>query len=139
MRTYGPITMVEANLTVRVHFSALHSLENKALSEKENIEIFGKCYRTHGHDYHLEVTVQGTIDPRSGLIVDREKLYAALDENIIKKYHGSHLNEFFKNTSGEALVAQFETILKDKLLPAKLHSLRLQETAKNFFSTDFRS
>lgn len=125
-------------LTVRVHFSALHSLENKALSEEENLAIFGKCYRTHGHDYYLEVTVEGVVDPQSGLIVDRDFLYDSLDQHIVKRFNGVHLNEIFRNTAGEALALELEKILRAKLKPLKLHGLRLQETPKNSFSTDFR-
>ncbi|MEL6787581.1 MAG: 6-carboxytetrahydropterin synthase, partial [Cyanobacteria bacterium J06607_15] len=59
---------MEATLTVKTHFSAAHRLAIPSLSFEENQEIYGKCARPngHGHNYHLEVTVAGEIDSRTG-------------------------------------------------------------------------
>lgn len=56
----------------RVHFSAAHRLHNDAFSDEENRRIFGLCNNPnwHGHNYELEVTVEGTPDPQTGYVVD---------------------------------------------------------------------
>ena len=63
---------MEATLTVQTHFSAAHRLALPDLSFEENSEIYGKCARPngHGHNYHLEVSVTGEMDNRTGMIVD---------------------------------------------------------------------
>jgi 6-pyruvoyltetrahydropterin/6-carboxytetrahydropterin synthase len=59
-------------VTRRVHFSAAHRLHNPALSDAENVRIFGLCNSPnwHGHNYELDVTVEGTPDPVTGYVVD---------------------------------------------------------------------
>jgi 6-pyruvoyltetrahydropterin/6-carboxytetrahydropterin synthase len=123
-----------AHLTLRVKFSALHELSSPELSKEENEEVFGKCFRTHGHDYALEVTVLGEIDPLSGLICNRDLLQDILDREIVNRFHGTHLNLFFESTTGEELAREFFRVLKEKLTKFNLVSVRLQETPKNFFS-----
>ncbi|MEL6903041.1 MAG: 6-carboxytetrahydropterin synthase, partial [Cyanobacteria bacterium J06606_4] len=63
---------MEAYLTISTHFSAAHRLALPHLSYEENYDIYGKCARVngHGHNYQVEVTVKGQIDPRTGMIVD---------------------------------------------------------------------
>ena len=64
--------MPTVRVTRRVHFSAAHRLHSPALSDEENRRIFGLCNSPnwHGHNYELEVTVQGQPDPVTGYVVD---------------------------------------------------------------------
>lgn len=57
-------------LTRRENFSASHRLHNVKLSDKENQQLYGKCNNLngHGHNYIWEVTLQGSIDPKSGMV-----------------------------------------------------------------------
>jgi len=59
-------------VTRRVHFSAAHRLHNPVFSDEENRRIFGLCNSPnwHGHNYELDVTVEGTPDPLTGYVVD---------------------------------------------------------------------
>jgi 6-pyruvoyltetrahydropterin/6-carboxytetrahydropterin synthase len=68
-------------VTRRVHFSAAHRLHNPAFSEEENRRIFGLCNNPnwHGHNYELDVTVEGTPDPRTGYVVDLGMVKAAAE------------------------------------------------------------
>lgn len=86
---------MEASLTVGTHFSAAHRLARPDLSYEENCEIYGKCARPHGHghNYHLEVTVTGEIDPRTGMIVNLEKLHNILEEFVVEPFDHYFLNE----------------------------------------------
>lgn len=86
---------MEASLTVGTHFSAAHRLARPDLSYEENCEIYGKCARPHGHghNYHLEVTVTGEIDPRTGMIVNLEQLHNILEEVVVEPFDHYFLNE----------------------------------------------
>jgi len=61
-----------AHLTRRYEFSASHRLHSNAMPEEENQRIYGKCNNPygHGHNYHLEVTVAGPIDPTTGMVMN---------------------------------------------------------------------
>ena len=63
-------------ITKRVEFSAAHRLYNPNLSDEENESIYDKCNNRngHGHNYTLEVTIAGDIDPRTGYLMDLKKL-----------------------------------------------------------------
>lgn len=86
---------MEAALTVKTHFSAAHRLAKPDLSLEKNSEIYGKCARTHGHghNYHLEVSVVGQIDPRTGMLVDLGKLQNAIDELVVEPLDHMFLNK----------------------------------------------
>jgi len=55
-------------ITRSYHFSAAHQLANPALSDEENARIYGQCFRQHGHNYGLQVTVAGALDPRPEIV-----------------------------------------------------------------------
>ncbi len=59
-------------LTRKAEFSAAHYYWNDAWSPEENARVFGKCANRngHGHNYTLEVTVAGEVDPVTGFVVD---------------------------------------------------------------------
>jgi 6-pyruvoyltetrahydropterin/6-carboxytetrahydropterin synthase len=109
------------------------------LTDAENVELFGKCNNPagHGHNYVLEVTVQGDPDARTGMMVDLEELDAQVNELVVDRYDHKNLNvdlpEFDgRPTTSEAVVAQIFDVLRDRL-PARLVRVRLQETARNIF------
>ena len=62
---------MKAYLSRRYRFSASHRLHNDAMSAEENLETYGKCNNPHGHghNYTLEVTVKGEIDPTTGAVI----------------------------------------------------------------------
>ena len=63
-------------LTKRYPFSASHRLHAAELSAEENLRLFGKCNNPHGHghNYTLEVSVSGPVDPGSGMVISRARL-----------------------------------------------------------------
>ena len=71
--------MGDLRLTRSYHFSAGHRLENPALGEEENARIYGPCYRQHGHNYLLEITVGGDLDPVTGMSADLAAVDAAVE------------------------------------------------------------
>ena len=126
-------------LTRRAEFSASHYYHNPKLSAEENRRIFGKCNNPHGHghNYMLEVTVKGEIDPRSGFVVDLKELKETMNREVIEALDHRHLNkevpEFASQIpTSENLAIAIWNRLRPKLNVAKLHRVRLFETADLF-------
>ncbi|XHU95853.1 MAG: 6-carboxytetrahydropterin synthase [cyanobacterium endosymbiont of Rhopalodia gibba] len=86
---------MKASLTIRTHFSAAHRLALPELSLEENTKIYGKCARPHGHghNYHLEVSVTGEIDPRTGMLVDLVALQEVVNNYVVEPFDHNFLNK----------------------------------------------
>ena len=82
-------------LSRRYRFSASHRLHSKALTDAENLEIFGKCNNPHGHghNYEVELTVCGPVDPVTGRVVDLGLLDALAERQIVAPFRCRNLNE----------------------------------------------
>ncbi|GAB4214479.1 MAG: 6-carboxytetrahydropterin synthase [Synechococcales cyanobacterium] len=131
---------MQAYLTIATHFSAAHRLALDSLSLEENTDIYGLCARPHGHghNYGLEVTVKGTIDPRTGMIVDLAALQQVVDEVVVKPFDHTFLNkdiEFFQRVvpTAENIALRIQELLTLPLrtLGVTLHQVRLQESPNN--------
>jgi 6-pyruvoyltetrahydropterin/6-carboxytetrahydropterin synthase len=83
------------HLSRRYVFSASHRLHSPALSEAENKEIYGKCNNPygHGHNYEVEVTVRGRVDPVTGRAVDLAALDRMAEAEILAPFRHRNLNE----------------------------------------------
>jgi 6-pyruvoyltetrahydropterin/6-carboxytetrahydropterin synthase len=81
-------------LTRRADFSAAHYYWNENWSPEENLRVFGKCANRngHGHNYTLEVTVSGEVDPVTGFVVDLKKLKDVMNKEVVDVYDHRHLN-----------------------------------------------
>lgn len=73
-------------ITKRFQFSASHYLCNPALSAAENRKIFGACYGLHGHNFTLDVTVEGRVNPRTGMVINFHELKAIVQEQVLDRY-----------------------------------------------------
>ncbi|MBD2231262.1 6-carboxytetrahydropterin synthase [Phormidium tenue] len=131
---------MEAFLTVSTHFSAAHRLASPRLSYEENCEIYGKCARPHGHghNYHLEVTVKGEIDPRTGMLVDLAALQAVIDEYVVEPFDHTFLNKdipYFAEVvpTAENIAVHIRDLLQGPIadLGASLHKVKLIESPNN--------
>ena len=82
-------------LTRKAEFSASHYYHNPAFTAEENQRIFGKCNNPngHGHNYTLEVTVKGEVDPRSGFVVDLKQLKDVLNREVLDGMDHRFLNK----------------------------------------------
>ncbi|MER2995942.1 6-pyruvoyl trahydropterin synthase family protein [Pontibacter populi] len=124
------------------HFNAAHKLHNPNWSLAKNKEVFGPCANTnwHGHNYELIVTVKGKPEPDTGFVIDLKKLSTLIRTHIIEKVDHKNLNldvAFMegKLASTENLIIEFWNILApqiEKISNAKLHSLKLYETPRNY-------
>jgi 6-pyruvoyltetrahydropterin/6-carboxytetrahydropterin synthase len=83
-----------AYLTRRITFAAAHRYRLPELSEAENSARFGLCARPnfHGHTYTCDVTVRGTIDERTGMIVDLGVLDRVLEADVHRRLDHANLN-----------------------------------------------
>lgn len=131
---------MEAILTVKTHFSAAHRLALPELSLEENTEIYGKCARVHGHghNYHLEVSVAGTIDPKTGMIVDLGALQTVINELVVEPFDHTFLNKdipYFAQVvpTAENIALHIAQLLQDpvKALGAELDRVKLIESPNN--------
>jgi 6-pyruvoyltetrahydropterin/6-carboxytetrahydropterin synthase len=126
-------------LTRKAEFSASHYYNNPALSPEENQRLFGKCNNPngHGHNYTLEVTVKGEVDPRSGFVVDLKDLKEVLNREVLEALDHRYLNkevpEFATRIpTTENLAIAIWQRLEGKLHVAKLHRVRVYETPDLF-------
>lgn len=131
---------MEAYLTISTHFSAAHRLARPDLSFEENCNIYGKCARPngHGHNYHLEVTVKGEIDPRTGMIVDLAALQQAIEDVVVEPFDHTFLNKdiaYFEKVvpTAENIAVYIRELLRQPIdeLGAKLHKIKLIESPNN--------
>lgn len=124
-------------ITKRYHFCASHKYGNDAWSEEKNLEVFGKDYNTHGHNYVLEVSVTGPIDPGSGWLVDLPTLNKIVKSKVVDVLDHSQIEkdvEWFKDKqpSSENLLLWIWDQIFDRIIDCKLHRIRLVETHSIF-------
>ena len=125
-------------LTRSYHFSAGHRLENPALGAEDNARLYGPCHRQHGHNYLLEVTVGGALDPVSGMAADLAAVDAAVEEVVLNRVDHYDLSATVPGlhgviTTGENLARTFWQWLEPALPPGQLHRVTVIETANNVF------
>jgi 6-pyruvoyltetrahydropterin/6-carboxytetrahydropterin synthase len=121
-------------LTRKCEFSASHYYHNPDWPDEENRRVFGKCANLngHGHNYTLEVTVKGDIDPVTGFVVDLKELKDILNREVVDAMDHRHLNkevpEFASKipTTENIAIAIWQRLV-EKLRVAKLHRVRLYE------------
>lgn len=131
---------MEAYLTIKTHFSAAHRLAHPKLSFEENSEIYGKCARPHGHghNYHLEVTVKGQIDPRTGMLADLGEVQRIIDEQVVEPFDHTFLNKdipYFAEVvpTAENIAVHIRSLLAAPMQEtgAQLHKIKLIESPNN--------
>lgn len=125
-------------VTRRLHFNAAHRVHNPEISDEENRRLFGKCNNPnwHGHNYVLDVSVRGEIDPRTGYVLDLGVLAELVEGEVLEKVDHRNMNidvPFMQgiNPTSENIVVAIWRVLEPALLPARLTRLRLQETENN--------
>ena len=131
---------MEAFLSIRTHFAAAHRLARPELSQAENEAIYGKCARPHGHghNYLLDVTVRGRIEPRTGMVCDLAALQRLVDDLVVEPFDHTFLNkdvEHFASTvpTAENIALHIADLLTGPIAAtgARLHKVRLQESPNN--------
>ncbi len=130
--------MPEVTVTRRVYFNAAHRVHNPRLSEEENHALFGKCNNPnwHGHNYELDVTVEGEIDSATGYVLDLKKL-REVAETVIGDLDHRNLNLDVPWLEGilpstENLVVAIWQQLAPRISSGGLVRLVLWETPRNY-------
>lgn len=123
----------------RYYFAAAHRLFNPHFSDEQNWAIFDKCNNPngHGHNYEVEVILQGQPDRDTGMLMDIYQLDKIVEREIINKVDHKHLNIDVPmlegiNPTAENLAIVFYDLLKPLIAPpASLYGLRLIESRNN--------
>ena len=124
-------------ITRQVEFSASHTCSNPALSEEENRAVYGEEANPlgHGHNYRLEVTLEGEPDKVTGMVVDLKDVKAILQREIVDVMDHRHLN--YEVPPFNITVPTTENVAVDiwrrlepcfRATPARLSQVRLYET-----------
>jgi 6-pyruvoyltetrahydropterin/6-carboxytetrahydropterin synthase len=130
---------LQIELGRRYHFSASHRLHSPHLTEEENCRVFGKCNNPfgHGHNYVLEVSVSGRVDPITGMIANLAELDGFVESAVLQAFDHKSLNEDVaafreKVPTTENLCIEIYERLKSFPL-AKFERVRIEETRNNSF------
>jgi 6-pyruvoyltetrahydropterin/6-carboxytetrahydropterin synthase len=131
---------MDAYLTISTHFSAAHRLALPHLSLDKNFEIYGKCARVngHGHNYHLEVTIKGEMDERTGMIADLVDFQNAVEEHVVEPFDHTFLNKdiaYFEHVvpTAENIAIHIRDLLEAPIrqIGAHLYKVKLIESPNN--------
>ncbi len=131
--------MMKAYLTRRYMFSASHRLHCDGLTEAQNRATYGKCNNPHGHghNYFLEVTVSGQVDPATGMVCNLVDIDECVQREILDRFDHANLNflpEFASEVpTTEVLSVRIFEILKQTFRAAHLEKVRIEETMLNSF------
>ena len=132
--------MAKVRVTRRLHFSAAHRLHSDGMTAEENARVYGLCNSPnfHGHNYELDVTVEGEIDPVTGYVVDLGRVRDVAEEAVVRDLDHKNLNldvEWMRgrNPTTENLVVAIWRRLEPEL-PAGVDLVRLVlwETPRNY-------
>jgi 6-pyruvoyltetrahydropterin/6-carboxytetrahydropterin synthase len=125
-------------VTARLTFSAAHRLHNPNRDSEWNRRTYGKCDnpRGHGHNYALEVSVRGRIDPETGMVIDLKRLKDIMRERVIDRVDHTSLNEDVDFLVGviptaENLARAFWQQLAGAITNGELDEVLLEETERN--------
>jgi 6-pyruvoyltetrahydropterin/6-carboxytetrahydropterin synthase len=130
---------MKAHLTKRYSFPASHRLHRDDMSAQENQAIYGKCNNPHGHghNYAVEITVSGQVDPKTGMVCNLADLDQFTQTRVINIFDHANLNclpQFAGAIpSTENLCIEIYNIFKQGLTFANVEKIRIEETSKNSF------
>jgi 6-pyruvoyltetrahydropterin/6-carboxytetrahydropterin synthase len=103
---------MSVSLTRTVGFRALHRLYRSDWTEARNREVFGPLSEPpgHPHDYRCAVTVSGAFDDRMGMVMDLWELDRILQEEVVLRLDGKHLNQDVPELAYDRTLATCEAI-----------------------------
>ena len=138
-RSHTSRPMPTVTVTRLLRFNAAHRVHNPALSDEENVRLFGKCNNPnwHGHNYTLEVSVRGPVDPRTGYVMDLGALKRLVGDLVVDEVDHRNMNIDVPFMHGiipttENIVVAIWRRLEPHVEPARLVRLRLWETENNY-------
>ena len=131
--------MPTVRVTRRAHFCSAHRIYRDDWSQEQNREVFGDCSNPnwHGHNYILDVTVEGSVDPETGYVVDLKVIKKVVKERVVDDVDHRNLNLEVPWLEGTIVstenfaVAIWERIADCLPRGVLLHRVFLQETPNN--------
>src|SRR5215475_3543336 len=123
----------------RYRFSASHRLHSAQLSEEENWRVFGKCNNPygHGHNYTVEISISGEVDPATGMIANLADLDSFVQREVLEPFDHRSLNDevdVFRAAVPTTENLCIEIYRRMQSFPfAKLERVRVEETSNNSF------
>jgi 6-pyruvoyltetrahydropterin/6-carboxytetrahydropterin synthase len=137
--------MPTVTVTRRLKFNAAHRVHNPAFSDEENSQMFGKCNNQHGHghNYTLDVSVSGDVNPDTGYVFDLSRLKELVMREVVDIVDHHNLNidvPFMRGVipTAENMILQIWRILDEKIESGRLTRLVLWETENNYVEYDGR-
>ncbi|HEX9984147.1 MAG TPA: 6-carboxytetrahydropterin synthase [Thermoanaerobaculia bacterium] len=125
-------------VTARLTFSAAHRLNNPERDAEWNRQTYDKCDNPagHGHNYAIEVSVKGKIDPETGMVIDLKRLKDLMRERVVDRVDHTNLNTdvgFLRGVipTAENLARAFWQQLAPAITQGELYEIVLQETERN--------
>ncbi len=120
-------------LTKSFYFCAAHQYGHDNWSKKKNLAVFGKDAKVHGHNYIVDITIKGEINPQTGFIVELEHLKSIINEHVIDILDHVQIEKDIpwfqdKQPSSENLVMFIWQMIQPRLEGVQLHRVRLIET-----------
>jgi 6-pyruvoyltetrahydropterin/6-carboxytetrahydropterin synthase len=122
----------------RSNFNAAHRLFRPDWSDEKNQEVFGKCNNPnfHGHNYTLEVWIEGEIDTETGYVIDLKLVKDLVKKEIEERFDHRNLNldcPEFQNLipTAENIAVVCYNLLRDKIDSKFKLTIRLWETENN--------
>ena len=131
---------LKLSLTRRYRFAASHRLYSPKFSDEENRRLYGKCSNPHGHghNYVVEVTIAGPVDPSTGMIANLSDLDPFVGREVVEAFDYKYLNEEVAEFRG-SVVPTTENVAREifrrllKFPNARVERVRIEETSKNSF------
>lgn len=129
---------MKAYLSRRYRFSASHRLHTDAFDAEKNRDVFGKCNHPHGHghNYTVQVTLSGQVDPVTGMVCDLGELDRFAQTNLLERFGHANLNTLncFKGrvSTTENLSMEIYRIFQG-FTAAHLERVHVEETSNNSF------
>ncbi len=129
---------MKAHLSRRYHFSASHRLHTDIYDAARNAEVFGKCNNPHGHghNYTVQVTLSGQVDPETGMVCNLAELDDFARTNLLARFDHTNLNmlSYFENkvSTTENLSIEIYRIFQ-RFTAARLERVHVEETSNNSF------
>ena len=127
---------MKAYLSRRYHFSASHRLHTDAFDDAKNRAVYGKCSNPHGHghNYTVQVTFSGQVDPVTGMVCDLAGLDAFAQMHLLDRFDHTNLNMLpcfaRRVATTENLSVEIYRIFRD-FAGARLEHVHVEETANN--------
>ncbi|HUZ04281.1 MAG TPA: 6-carboxytetrahydropterin synthase [Acidobacteriaceae bacterium] len=130
---------MKAYLSRRYQLSASHRLHSNAYSADENRVVYGKCNNPygHGHNYVVEITVSGQVDPQTGMVCNLADIDGFMGQAVVGRFDQQDLNhdpDFEQRVpTTENFCMEIHKIVKSGFPHVMLERVRVEETSKNYF------